>query len=68
MIFFVGFQFLISTTKEKDLLTSFSIDWLMFYGISTLVSYLMPNPVYKCTHTHTHTHTYIYIYKTSNKY
>ena len=35
--------------------------WLLvFYGISTLESYLMPNPVY--THTHTHTHIYIYIY------
>ena len=33
---------------------------VVFYDISTLVGYLMPNPVY--THTHTHTHTYIYIY------
>ena len=30
------------------------------YGMSTLVDYLLPNPVY--THTHTHTYIYIYIY------
>ena len=39
----------------------FQFDW--FGGISTLVSYLMPNPVYIYIyiyiHTHTHTHTYI---------
>ena len=33
-----------------------------FYGITTLVGYLKPNPVYTHTHTHTHTHIYIYIY------
>ena len=31
---------------------------LWFYGMSTIVDYLKPNPVF----THTHTHTYIYIY------
>ena len=36
-------------------------DWLVgFYGISTLVGHLIPNPIY--THTHTHTHTYIHTY------
>ena len=29
----------------------------MFYGISNLVGYLMPNSVITHTHTHTHTHT-----------
>ena len=35
-----------------------------FYGISTLVRYLIPNIVFTLTHTHihTHTHTHIYIY------
>ena len=33
-----------------------------FYGISTIVGYLMSNPLYTHTHTHTHTHIYIYIY------
>ena len=31
-----------------------------FHGISTIDSYLMPNPLH--THTHTHTHTHIYIW------
>ena len=37
--------------------------WLvMFYGISTLLSYLMPNHIHTQTQTQTHTHIYIYIY------
>ena len=39
--------------------------WLVvLYGISSLIGYLIPNPVY----THTHTHTHIYINKTLNKF
>ena len=26
----------------------FLVDWLVFYGISNLVGYIMPNPVYLC--------------------
>ena len=33
-----------------------------FYGISTSVVYLMPNPLYTYTHTHIYIYIYIYIY------
>ena len=32
---------------KRDFLVT-SIGWLMFYGISTLVGYLVTNPVYTC--------------------
>ena len=39
-----------SIVNQKDIysqLTEIKIDWLVvLYGISTLVGYLMPNPVY----------------------
>ena len=35
---------------------------VLFYGMSTLVDYLMPNSLMPNTHTHTHTNIYIYIY------
>ena len=42
--------------KESDCI----IHRLVLYGISNLMDYLMPNPVF--THTHTHTHALISIY------
>ena len=48
----IAFSYIISS------LVWFGLVW--FYCISTIVSYLMPNPVF--THTHTHTYIYIYIY------
>ena len=45
------------------------VGWvIIFSGVSTFVSYSLPNLVHTYTHTHiyidthTHTHTYIYIY------
>ena len=39
------------------------VGWLAVfcYGIITLISYLMANPVFTLTHTHTYIHIYIYI-------
>ena len=45
--------------KSKEYKT---VGWLVFYGVVTLVGYLMPNTLYTHTHTHTHTHIYICIY------
>ena len=62
-----AFAFIIIIKKRCVFISS------LFYGISTLVGYLMRNPIFFThihkqtdrqtdTHTHTHTHTYIYIY------
>ena len=39
---------------------SFSLVFLVFYAISTLLGYLMPNPLH--THTYTVIHTYMCMY------
>ena len=57
---------LVNRKKKKNMEEEFEeiISWfgnvysLGFYGISTLVGYLIPIPV----HTHTHIYIYIYIY------
>ena len=50
-------------TEEGD----WFVQLVVFYGVSTLEGYLMPDPVHPPTHTHTHTHTHIYICMEVNK-
>ena len=53
---------IVKSTKKFPI--SNNIVWFSlvgFHGISTIIGYSMPNPVYKHTHTHTRTHTHIYI-------
>ena len=47
IILYIAFSIIIINNFEIQIHATFYFDWLaVFYSISTLVGYLMPNPVY----------------------
>ena len=52
----------LSFLGRLSLMVFVQFGFVWFYGTSTNVYYLMPNPLLYLSLSHTHTHTHIYIY------